>query len=767
MYYFVQSPGELKEAREYVHSYVKTSEKKPLIGFDTEGFSLTGNFPKPIPYYGENKEDLTKRVFIAGQERVFRADYEGQNAMFQVGLDPEAGHDVQFLLDVRTLGEKAIAEAMKFPLENSVVVGHNLTYDAMFLIAHYDIWLQDCRDTRSISKIIHAGDKFTHDLGTCYRKFLDAGWFHAETGMTFGDYEKFKKENQVSDWLVPELTEDQLQYAADDVRLLLFMYHSQKDALKRLVKRHNKAGLYDTVKLDCGLTNEFALMELLGVPVDVGYHYEEVVSYLEQKKAEAMEEIGKHFTRVIQKSVQIEVPSTAKNAKPGQMAKKWIKIDETVPINPKSPGETGQVCVALREAGVKVEYESKGKKKFKPIDDSKEKTLKRCRDQHVGIEAILKYKKAADLSNNYGEKMIADHLHSDGKIHATFSPIGAETGRSSSSKPNMMKIPARELLFGEKKAKPLFRTSFYATAGYTWISCDLSQIEPCMIAEISGDEALIEELSAPDSDIHGKSAQLFMDLPYKPQRGDYDREFIGKTGNLQVFYKVGARSFAAFMYDETIDLAKPVKWSKEEAQEKIDRFFQGFPRVKAKMDWVEQKIQDYLEPFQTLKYLRGRKPAFEIFTGKLPRYRKWCLTEKQEALARIDFPEGDDPLHRWFRVWDEDKEKFTTWNERAKLINRISREAWNFLFQGECANLFKVGVSRIGPRIRAIPGFDWRAEGIVSVVHDEVNLIVKDEHVDQVMEIVQDCMLGAGREFITKVPVKVSIAAGRTWADAH
>lgn len=718
-------------------------------------------FPHPIKYYGLDRRELER----AAKERTgfdLKAEYEGEVALFQVGLCPLAGHDNQFLFDARVFPREAFTEHFKAPLERSIVIGHNLTYEAEFLIAHYNIWLEEVRDTMIFGKFINAGDSYRHDLGMEYKKFFDYGWFIAEVQRSIDQYNEDKKNFQKSDWTDPNLTEGQLQYGADDVRLPMFLYQKMKDRLEELIKKFRSPNLLNTLLLNCDLVNEFALMKLRGVPLDI-QHQTEVIEYLQEKRDSAISEVAKYpeFNREVEYSQQVLRPSLAKNAEPGHMVKKWEKYTVVEPINLNS---NDQLPAALARIGIEV-------------DNNQEGTLKKIRQEHPVINQILKYRKASSLLSKYGQKLI-DLVHSDGKLHPHLNIIGTKTGRSSGSDPNMQNLPFRELLFGEVRAGERFRTSFTVpiTPGVTWIwiSADLSQIEPRMIGQISKDPELIIELSEEDGDLHGRAAQEFMGLDYKPGRGTYERDYIGKTGDLQVLYKAGAKAFSEFMYEETIDLDNPVIWTVDEAKDKINRFFDAFPKIKESMDQVDSRVRNHLNSYGSLRYFAYRKPVYEMVTysKKYPLYKKWCLSEAQEKIAKKlikikNLQDHDDPLHRRTMVWDEEKERETNWNEFNKTANSISREAWNLLFQGDCATLFKLAMLNIGLELRQIPTLDPLTEGIVFPVHDEVNIIVKEQHREQAMEITKKWFIWAGEQFINVCPIKVEIKSGTNWAACH
>lgn len=775
--------------------------KTPILGVDVETYSLTrpGEVPIPSTYLGDDKEQLEKEAF----ERTgmnLHADLDGCTATLQLGFDPINVSDTQYVFDVRKLGRKLISKHLKRIIEDSLVIYHNGTYEEMFFIKEFDIWTKRSRDTIILGKIIHAGDNYLHSLDGEYQKFFDYGWWMADTLVEFGEsmdfdkFRKYKKQNQKSDWTDPNLTKGQVHYGAGDVRWLLYLYDAQKKALSALIKKNRQSGLLDTLKLNCSLVQQFALMQLRGVPLDVSYHSTEVIDYLDRKYDEAIAGLGDYFATEVEQRIPYEHVT-----KEGKVITRYHKWTELRPLNVKSPA---QIKRALEDHGIKLPKK----------DATAAKSLKKVRHKHPAIEYILRAKKAGHLSDNYGRCLI-DMLHSDGKLYPSFHVIGADTGRSSSSDPNVQKIPNHENLFGEKKASDLFRTAFTVPVGkYTdpetgieedwiWISGDLSQIEPRAIGELTGDVTLVNELNDPDGDLHGVSGQAFMGLSYKPKKNEYERDTIGKTGGLQVLYRAGAKSFSEYMYDKTIDEEKPVIWTKQEAQEKIDTYFSWFPEIKEAMESIDDQVKGRVNP-NSLKHYINRKPIFEIFTdgvkknkegipvGSYTGYEKFCLTEIQERLAkkvldrekvlRRELTPEEDPLHRWHKVIREvpvlDEEgnetgevvyKESYWNEYAKTISEICRKAWNFKFQGNCGILFKLGLLRAAKEMEQLPGFDKLREGFIFPVHDEINAIVRLKYRDQVMEIIQRNLIEAGSLFITKVPIKVDIKSGVNWKECH
>ena len=123
------------------------------------------------------------------------------------------------------------------------------------------------------------------------------------------------------------------------------------------------------------------------------------------------------------------------------------------------------------------------------------------REKDELVDALLEYQDLNKLSTTYvvpylggevtrttaGKSRIVDKksLLINGKVHTNFKSHGAETGRFSSSDPNLQNIPSSGQ-YGK-----LIRNLFYAPEGYKLVVADYSQIEPRVIASFSNDPILM------------------------------------------------------------------------------------------------------------------------------------------------------------------------------------------------------------------------------------------------------------------------------------
>jgi DNA polymerase-1 len=161
-----------------------------------------------------------------------------------------------------------------------------------------------------------------------------------------------------------------------------------------------------------------------------------------------------------------------------------------------------------------------------------------------------------------------------GRIHTSFNQTGTETGRLSSSNPNLQNIPIKTDI-GRK-----IRQAIIACGDDNCLlSCDYSQIELRILAHLSQDKNLISAFKH-DRDIHKATASLIYGLEEKDVT-DSMRE-VAKRVNFGIIYGLTS-------YGLSRDLDIPV----EEAQRFIDAYFLRYPGVKEYIQAQIQKAKKY------------------------------------------------------------------------------------------------------------------------------------------------------------------------------
>ena len=201
---------------------------------------------------------------------------------------------------------------------------------------------------------------------------------------------------------------------------------------------------------------------------------------------------------------------------------------------------------------------------------------------------VLEWRQLSKLKSTYTDALQAAINPDTGRVHTSYSLVGAQTGRLSSNDPNLQNIPIRTEIGRQ------IRDAFVAEPGNVLLAADYSQIELRLAAHMADVPALKEAFAAGE-DIHARTArELF---------GTVDRDTRGraKTINFAILYGISRWG-----------LAGRLGVSAEEAQAMIDRYFERFPGI-------QRYIHETLEAVRAQGYsetLFGRKTWFPRIGSK-------------------------------------------------------------------------------------------------------------------------------------------------------
>jgi len=200
-------------------------------------------------------------------------------------------------------------------------------------------------------------------------------------------------------------------------------------------------------------------------------------------------------------------------------------------------------------------------KKTKTGYSTNEEVLGKLSSKYPITGLILEYRHLNKLKTTYILPLIEEVEKNKGVLHTQFNQTGTQTGRLSSSSPNLQSIPVKGQ-FSQGLREAFIPSS---DSGYI-LSGDYSQIEPRILAHLSGDENLIKAFDR-DLDIHSFTAGLLFGV--KPEKISELQRNIAKRVNFGIVY--GMSSFG---------LSKELKITPAEAQNFIDGYFQRYPKVK-------------------------------------------------------------------------------------------------------------------------------------------------------------------------------------------
>jgi DNA polymerase-1 len=305
---------------------------------------------------------------------------------------------------------------------------------------------------------------------------------------------------------------------------------------------------------------------------------------------------------------------------------------------------------------------------------------------------VLEWRALSKLKGTYIDALPQLVNAETGRVHTSFNQAVAATGRLSSSEPNLQNIPIRTELGRE------IRAAFVAEPGQVLISADYSQIELRVLAHLAGDETLIEAFSRGE-DIHDRTATQVFGADSGLDAHELRRR--AKIVNYALLY--GKTAFT---------LARDIGVTQPAAQQFIDAYFAGFPRVRAFID-------------ETLE--AGRK------TGAVR-----TLFGRRRLVPDLA-------------------------NRNPQVRAAAEREAVNLPIQGTAADVLKRAMIDVHDRLQRASGRGPGRPRMILTVHDELLFEAPREAADEVAALVRDVMEHAAD---LRVPLTVDVGIGENWREA-
>jgi DNA polymerase-1 len=274
-----------------------------------------------------------------------------------------------------------------------------------------------------------------------------------------------------------------------------------------------------------------------------------------------------------------------------------------------------------------------------------------------------------------------------GRVHTCFNQAVAATGRLSSSDPNLQNIPIKTALGRE------IRGAFIADPGHVLISADYSQIEFRVLAHLSEDPVLVDAFRE-GADFHERTALKIFGAD--STRDPHELRSIAKMVNYALLY--GKSAFT---------LSKDIGVTQQAAQEFIDAYFAGFPRVRAYIDRTLEEAR----VTGVVKTMYGRRRLVPELTSR---------------------------------------------NGQVRMA--AERVAVNLPIQGSAADIMKRAMIDVHAALAPYP--DAR---MILTVHDELLFEVPKGRAEETAALVRDKMQSAS---VLKVPLTVDVGIGDNWKDA-
>lgn len=257
------------------------------------------------------------------------------------------------------------------------------------------------------------------------------------------------------------------------------------------------------------------------------------------------------------------------------MEEEGFKVDKSAldEIDEKISQEIGEIEARIfAEAGEKFNINSPkqvaeilfDKLKIVPYNNKKRSTsfaiLDELRFEHEIVNDIIRYRKLYKLKSTY-INVYKELIKTRGDvIHTIFNQTLTNTGRLSSSEPNMQNIPTRDE--EGRNLRKIFVSKF--NDGLI-VSADYSQIELRLLANMADEKSMIEAYQH-GVDIHTKTASEIFNIPIDKVTSAMRRD--AKAVNFGIIY--GISDFG---------LSQNIKTTRNKAKEYIDSYFERYPNI--------------------------------------------------------------------------------------------------------------------------------------------------------------------------------------------
>jgi DNA polymerase-1 len=430
--------------------------------------------------------------------------------------------------------------------ERPAKVGHHLKYDA-HVLANHGIALGGMAYDTMLESYVWNSVATRHDMDSAAERYL---------GLKTITYEEVAGKGAKQIPFSQVSIETASTYAAEDADVTLRLHRTLWPAIERepLLRR-----LYEDFEQP--LVPVLQRMERRGVLIDremLRRQGVELAKRAEELKAAAQAEAGTEFNVDSPKQLQ-----------------QILYEKMNLPVLRKTP--TGQPSTA-------------------------EDVLEQLAESFTLPKLILDYRSIAKLRSTYADKLPTQVNPDTGRVHTSYHQAVAQTGRLSSTDPNLQNIPIRT------PEGRRIRQAFIAPSGHVLLAADYSQIELRIMAHLSGDASLIAAFEA-DRDVHQATAAEVFGVPLSEVSTDQRRS--AKAINFGLIYGMSA-----------FGLARQLGIGRNEAQQYVDLYFERYPGVKAYMDRTREGAREtgYVETvFGRRLYLpeiRSRNRALQQYAER-------------------------------------------------------------------------------------------------------------------------------------------------------
>ena len=507
------------------------------------------------------------------------------------------------------------------------------------------------------------------------------------------------------------LTEDVIVYAAGDVSYL------GKIRDKQLIELEKK-GLLKAIDFENEFVKCLAYIEYCGAKLDVDKWKIKMVTdlnNLEKYEAELNEwvEESEYSSKYCSVNIQGDL-FNGFDTKP-RCHINWTSSQQVIPL--------------FEELGLNLKVLDKKTKHYKKSVDIKVVEPQASKSPLIPI--YIKYKKAAIIVNTFGQKFLNLINPVTGRIHANFNQLGTDTGRLSSTEPNLQNLPHDAQT----------RACFVSDKGNRWISADYSGQESYLMASMANDEAMLDELINGSGDLHSLTAKMVFqqiprDMPLKDIKKNF-KDLRQEAKGYEFCFNYGGQ-------DST--LIRNYGLDAKRAKEIYENYMSGFAGLKR---------------YQDLRRVDVMRKGY-ILLSKITGHKAY-IYDYDELKRQMDKQEDPEFWAYYREMKQEDPDCDTVQGVRrlARRKAESEKQSINYPIQAAGALCFKLASIKL---------FNWLLKnGLLFKVkycipvHDEINLEAPDEIAQEVADILVKCMVSAGKPFCTRAHLGADVEVGDHW----
>lgn len=718
---------------------------------DEDGLGLVEDYLKRVSVFGLDLEtNITdsfydrriRTIQIGDREEQYVIDllaFAGSTEDLIYGQGSFGGELKDFL------GLKRVADALRpsFESDKWLKVGHNLEfeYNTLTWCLGVSPWNLYC--TLLAEKNIHCGAV----------NFFERGFWGLEDLVRRYCRLEISKDEQKTFDLEKPLTENQVIYGALDCRLPISIKNAQHPLL-------TKGDLFRACKIDFDALPAFGDMHLNGMLMDQE-KWMGLVREVQAKQKRIVASMDEHFIPVVGRKgipdYDLDALEAAWRETPMKMREERAEARKRYMAARKAINDARK-ALGTYEGEASLNYRSSDQLRSALLDmsgfssrnlpNTDDKTLDKLAGRPV-IDLIREFRATNKILTTYGSGFIEKYTHkSTGRIHSNINVFGAETGRTSSSNPNVQNI-----LHGAD-----WRGCFVSRPGWSIITADYSGQELRIMTEYSRQKSWIEAFDN-GWDVHCVVAELIFKDKWKEGACDGTEEYV-KDGVVKkrepcAYYYGGKQKCSCPIHRDLRDRVKALNFGLAyglSARRLSNELKIPFEEAQAMFDEYERTNEELLQWLGKAAKKASMTGESRTLSNRRRQFPKPTWTDATRIAQNKK--KGELPSTR--EITKQYKAMFAG----------IEREGKNTPIQGTGADMVKLAMGCGKDRQGNL--FLWHklreiGAKFYNCVHDEIVVEVPDEKVEECFKIVGDSMLRAGAEFVNVVKMDFEGHIEKKW----